>query len=82
MVWEVVGAVGIPVVGIGGIATARDALEFIMAGAVAVEVGTATFANPFAMREIVEGIAQFMEGHGFGSIGEVRGIARKAASRR
>lgn len=76
MVWEVVGAVDIPVVGIGGIATARDALEFLMAGAVAIEVGTATFADPNAMRDIVEGIAQFMEKKGFASMAELVGLAR------
>ena len=78
MVWEVVGAVNIPVVGMGGIATSRDALEFLMAGAAAVEVGTATFANPFAMAYIVAGIEDFMRRRGFASIAELRGLARGA----
>lgn len=50
MVWQAVGAVNIPVVGLGGIATGRDALEFIMAGATAVQVGAANFANPAPWR--------------------------------
>jgi dihydroorotate dehydrogenase (NAD+) catalytic subunit len=56
MVWEVTHAVHIPVVGVGGIATWQDALEFIMAGATAVQVGTATFAQPTAMLDIVDGL--------------------------
>ena len=59
MVWDLVGAVGIPVVGIGGIATARDALEFLLAGASAVQVGTASFRDPTAARRIAEGIEDF-----------------------
>ena len=52
MVWQAVGAVNIPVVGLGGIATGRDALEFIMAGAAAVQVGAANFANPAPWRPL------------------------------
>lgn len=77
MVWEVVGAVGIPVVGLGGIATARDALEFLMAGAVAVQVGTATFSNPNAMADIIKGLSDFLRSRGLGSIGELVGLARR-----
>ncbi|HUX38059.1 MAG TPA: dihydroorotate dehydrogenase [Rectinemataceae bacterium] len=76
MVWEVVGAVGVPVIGMGGIATARDALEFLMAGAVAVEVGTATFADPGTMRDIISGIADFLRERGYGGIRDVVGLAR------
>ncbi|MFV8290249.1 hypothetical protein [Faecalibacterium taiwanense] len=57
MVWQAVGAVNIPVVGLGGIATGRDALEFIMAGAAAVQVGAANFANPRAMETIADEMA-------------------------
>ncbi len=60
LVYKVFLAVNIPIIGCGGIMTANDALEFIMAGAHAVQVGTATFANPSAMLDIVEGIGQFI----------------------
>jgi dihydroorotate dehydrogenase (NAD+) catalytic subunit len=60
MVWEVADAVRIPVIGMGGIATATDALEFLMAGAAAVQVGSATFRRPTAMTEIIDGIRAFM----------------------
>jgi len=76
MVYEVAGAVDIPVVGCGGIATASDALEFIMAGASAVEVGTASFANPRATLDILEGIEQFMDKEGIKDIAELIGAAR------
>jgi len=68
MVYQAANAVKIPVIGMGGIATAEDALEFIMAGAAAVSVGTANFYNPYATVEIVSGIQQFMEEHGVGDI--------------
>lgn len=66
----------IPVVGIGGIATWRDAVEFIMAGAAAVEVGTATFANPPAMLGIIDGIRAFMRRKGFRTLSDFRGMAQ------
>ncbi|MDE5581376.1 MAG: dihydroorotate dehydrogenase [Treponemataceae bacterium] len=65
----------VPIIGIGGIATWRDAVEFIMAGASAVQVGTATFANPFAMIQIVEGLEEFMKRKGYASVEEMRGAA-------
>jgi dihydroorotate dehydrogenase (NAD+) catalytic subunit len=77
MVYEVAGAVKIPVIGCGGIATASDALEFIMAGASAVQVGTAGFANPKAPLEVVEGIEEFMEKEGVGDITELIGVGRR-----
>ena len=61
MVYQVAQAVSLPIIGMGGIATAEDALEFIMAGATAVSVGTANFFNPYATVEIAEGIEKFME---------------------
>lgn len=61
MVWQVARAVSIPVIGIGGIATAEDALEFILAGACAVQVGTANFYNPGAAVEILDGIAAYLK---------------------
>jgi len=76
MVYAVAGAVDIPVVGCGGITTAHDALEFIMAGASAVQVGTASFANPHAPLDILEGIKQFMAKEGIDSLSEIIGVGR------
>ena len=76
MVYEVSGAVDIPVVGCGGITTADDAIEFFMAGASAVQVGAATFTNPCASLDILDGIQQFMKKEGFRSLGEIVGVAR------
>ena len=61
MVWQTARAVSIPIIGMGGIATAEDAIEFILAGATAVSVGTANFFNPHATVEIAEGIERYME---------------------
>ncbi len=63
IVWELVDAVSIPVIGIGGIGTARDALEFLLAGATAVQVGTASFTDPCAALKVAEGIAEYCEQH-------------------
>ena len=83
MVYDVVQAMNklpeserIPVVGLGGIATWQDAVEFIMAGAAAIQVGTATFANPNTMLQIVQGLQSYMKSKGFKSIAEFRGIAQ------
>jgi dihydroorotate dehydrogenase (NAD+) catalytic subunit len=59
VVWELVSAVSIPVIGIGGITTVRDALEFLMVGASAVQVGTANFGDPCAAKKVVDGIAAY-----------------------
>lgn len=74
MVWQVAKAVGIPVVGLGGIMTGRDALEFIMAGATAVEVGTANFINPSVTVRIINEIRDYCERHNISDISELRGI--------
>lgn len=76
MVYQVCGAVKVPVVGLGGIATARDALEFLMAGATAVQVGTANFMDPKACEKIADGIADWMDAHGVKTLNEIRGAAR------
>ncbi|HCP60558.1 MAG TPA: dihydroorotate dehydrogenase [Dehalococcoidia bacterium] len=76
MVYEVAGAVEVPVVGGGGIATAEDAIEFIMAGASAIQIGTASFTNPRAALDVLEGIERFMEKKGVKDIGELTGAAR------
>ena len=77
MVYEVVGAVEVPVVGGGGIATAEDAIEFIMAGASAVQVGTASLVNPRAPLDVLEGIERFMIEEGITDIKELIGVARR-----
>jgi len=76
MVYEVAGAVDIPIIGCGGITTGRDAIEFIMAGASAVQVGTASFANPRAPLDVLEGIEEFMRKEGIEDIAELIGAAR------
>jgi len=73
MVWETCRRVRIPVIGIGGIRTAADALEFLLVGAAAVQVGTANFRNPRACVEIVEGIAAFFAEEGIGTVDGYRG---------
>lgn len=77
MVYEVAGAVDVPVIGCGGITTAGDAIEFIMAGARAVQVGTAGFINPRAPLDVLEGIEVFMRKEGIEEIGELIGAARR-----
>jgi len=77
MVYEVAGAVKVPVIGCGGIATAQDALEFIMAGASAVQVGSATYSNPRASLDILEGIKSYLEKEGIKKLAEIIGAARK-----
>jgi dihydroorotate dehydrogenase (NAD+) catalytic subunit len=76
MVYEVAGSVDLPIVGCGGITCASDAIEFIMAGASAVQVGTASFANPRAPIDVLEGIEKFMEKEGIKDIAELIGAAR------
>ncbi len=76
MVYEVAGAVEVPVIGCGGVVSARDALEFIMAGAGAVQVGTATFANPRAPLDVLEGIDEFLAKEGVSRLSEIVGAAR------
>lgn len=73
MVYQVASAVDVPIIGMGGISTAEDALEFIMAGATMVSVGTANFANPMVTLDIIDGIEKFMEERGIKSLDEIRG---------
>ncbi len=73
MVYQTAQAVKIPIIGMGGIATAEDALEMILAGASAVSVGTANFHNPMATVEIVQGIQSYMERNGIADINELIG---------
>ncbi|MBE6067030.1 MAG: dihydroorotate dehydrogenase [Clostridium lundense] len=74
MVYEVCREVSIPVIGMGGIVTWQDAVEFIMAGSHAIQVGTANFINPYAALEIVHGIEEYMNKEGIKSLSEIRGI--------
>ena len=73
MVYEAAHAVRIPVIGMGGIACASDSIEFLMAGASAVSVGTANFHNPYASVEIANGIREFLESHGISDIHDIIG---------
>ena len=73
MVWEVTREVSIPVIGVGGIMNARDALEFFIVGAKAVQIGTANFVNPRATIEILEGIEQYMGENGISDINDLIG---------
>lgn len=74
MVWQVARRVGIPVVGLGGIMNSDDALQFIMAGATAVQIGTANFVDPQATVRVIDGIADYMRRHGVADIASLRGI--------
>ena len=76
MVWQCANAVKIPIVGMGGILTAEDAIEFLMAGATAVSVGAANFINPYATAEIADGIEAFMKEQGIEDINEIIGCVR------
>jgi dihydroorotate dehydrogenase (NAD+) catalytic subunit len=73
MVWQVAQAVSIPVIGIGGIMTGRDALEFLIAGATAVQVGTANFVNPKATTDIIDKLRAFMQQQEIGQLSELIG---------
>jgi dihydroorotate dehydrogenase (NAD+) catalytic subunit len=77
LTWQVRQAVKIPIIGMGGIMNARDALEFILAGASAVQVGTANFVKPGAALEIVNGLEQWLVGHGIASVRELIGSLRR-----
>lgn len=74
MVWQTAKAVSIPVIGLGGISSGRDAMEFILAGATAVQVGTANFIDPAVTVKIVDYLDDYCNRHGFDSITELRGI--------
>src|SRR5665811_2271295 len=75
MVYQVAGAVDIPVIGMGGIATVPDAIQFFMAGASAIQVGTAAFARPRVLMELVDGIPGWLERHGHAQLSDIVGVA-------
>ena len=76
MVYQVANAVNIPIIGMGGIASAEDALEFIMAGATMVAVGTANFNDPMTTIKVIEGIQSFMKKNGIKDIAEITGCVK------
>ncbi|MBE3098861.1 MAG: nitronate monooxygenase, partial [Planctomycetes bacterium] len=76
MVYECWRAVKIPIIGIGGIASARDVLEFMIAGATAVQVGTASFVDPFIWPKLAGGLQDYLERHGLTRITDVIGSLR------
>ena len=74
MVWQVAKALGIPVVGLGGISNAKDAIEFLMAGATAIEIGTANFIDPAISIKVRDGIDAWLDAHGCQSVEEIIGV--------
>ena len=74
MVWQVAKAVGIPVVGLGGISCAKDAIEFLMAGATAIEIGTANFLDPAISIKVRDGIEAWLDAHGCQSVEDIIGV--------
>ncbi len=73
MVWQVAQAVNIPVIGLGGIMTAQDAIEFLLAGATAVQIGTANFIDPTTCQKVAQGINDYLEKYGYHSVSEIVG---------
>ena len=73
MVWQVAKAVKIPVIGLGGICSATDAIEFLLAGASAIQIGTANFIDPAVSEKVVDGIEEYLTRHGFNSVQEIIG---------
>ena len=73
MVWQVAKAVKIPVIGLGGIMNARDAVEFLLAGATAIQIGTANFIDPAITVKVAEGINEYLDRHGFASVRDIIG---------
>ena len=79
MVWQTAQAIKLPIIGMGGIATASDAIEFLLAGASAIEVGTYNFVDPTATVKIVDGIEDYMRRHGFSSVQDLVGALQLPA---
>ncbi len=77
MVWQVARAVNIPIVGLGGIMNATDAIEFLMAGASAIEIGTANFIDPAVTMKVVDGINTWLDTHGVNDVNEIVGALHK-----
>ena len=73
MVWQTAKAVKIPVIGLGGICSATDAIEFLLAGASAIQIGTANFIDPSISEKVIDGIADYLQRHNFSSVQEIIG---------
>ena len=73
MVWQTAKAVKIPVIGLGGICSATDAVEFLLAGASAVQIGTANFIDPSISEKVIDGIEDYLQRHGFNSVQDIIG---------
>ena len=73
MVWQTAKAVKIPVIGLGGICSATDAIEFLLAGASAIQIGTANFIDPSISEKVIDGIAEYLQRHNFNSVQEIIG---------
>lgn len=80
LIWECYEEVGIPIVGAGGVSTPQDAVEFLLAGARAVQVGTATFREPRTLRRVAEGVRDYLRREGFGSVDELVGLCHRERS--
>jgi dihydroorotate dehydrogenase (NAD+) catalytic subunit len=78
MVWQVAAAVSVPVIGCGGIMTGEDAVEFLLAGATAIQVGTANFVDPTATMRVIDGIAEYCAGSGIARVGDLIGALQTA----
>ena len=76
MVYQVANAVKLPIIGMGGIANAEDAIEFMLAGATGVAVGAMNFVNPYTTKEVVEGIEEYMERYGIENLSEIIGSVK------
>lgn len=74
MVWQVSKAVKIPVIGLGGISSAADAIEFLMAGATAIEIGTANFLDPQVTLKVIDGLSEWLDRHGCSSVKDIIGV--------
>jgi dihydroorotate dehydrogenase (NAD+) catalytic subunit len=76
MVYQVAAAVAVPIVGVGGVTSTEDALQYLMAGATAVQIGTANFVNPRTALEIVDGLHAYLDEQGLSHVSELVGVAR------
>jgi dihydroorotate dehydrogenase (NAD+) catalytic subunit len=76
MVWQTYKAVKIPIIGLGGIMNAKDAIEFFLAGATAIQIGTANFINPAVAVKVVDGINDYLERHRINSISDIIGMLK------
>ena len=74
MVWQVAKAVKVPIIGLGGIMNATDAVEFLLAGATAVQIGTANFIDPQITIKVIDGINGYLKRHGYNSVQEIIGL--------